>query len=343
MDTLNDNKRKALRLAALADYLRDAPRSKDEIVLHFSALGLSVSRRGVERCLRDLQDLQLGLDAQQEPLTRMHRYHIPRQAAALPPVQALLTHSAVRLLYHHTPGYNALYHAALEKLTSHLPETARDLMNSSTAALARRRGETVQVGDSQLDLGRSLELVAQGWFERRRLGFDYRSAGREVWKSIQLEVYFVELSRGNLAPYLIGFSLLHQAIRTFKVSRMRGLTLLSGPEAYSIDPNFDPFDYLEGAWGVMGSSGSGLCQVRLRFAPEVAYRILEGGYPWLRSAQQQPGGGLEVELEVGTSEGFPLELLSWVLSWGASVEVLEPDSLRMRCREEARLLLELYP
>ena len=343
INTLNDNKRKALRLAALADYLRDAPHSKDEILLHFSALGLSVSRRGVERCLRDLHDLQLGLDTHQERLTSVRRYFIPRQAAALPPVQALLTHSAVRLLYHHTPGYNALYHAALEKLAAHLPEPAQALMRSSTAALARRRGQTVQVGESQLDLGRSLELVAQGWFERRRLGFDYRSAGRETWKPTQLEVYFVELSRGNLAPYLIGFSPLHGAIRTFKVSRMRGFTLLSGPGAYHIDPDFDPSDYLEGAWGVVGSSGSGLRPVRLRFAPEVAYRILEGGYPWLRTAQAQPDGSLEVTFEVGTSEqGFPLELLSWVLSWGASVQVLEPESLRARCLTEARRVLGLY-
>lgn len=111
----------------------------------------------------------------------------------------------------------------------------------------------------------------------------------------------------------------------------------------AIDPELYPSDYLEGAWGVVESSGSELLPVGLRFTLEVDYRILEGGYSWHRTAQAQPDGCLEMTLEVGTSEGgFPLELLSWVLSWGASVQVLEPESLRARCLEESRRVVGLY-
>jgi predicted DNA-binding transcriptional regulator YafY len=42
-----------------------------------------------------------------------------------------------------------------------------------------------------------------------------------------------------------------------------------------------------------------------------------------------------------TSDNFPLELLSWVQSWGARVEVLEPESLRSRWLQEARAVAAL--
>jgi predicted DNA-binding transcriptional regulator YafY len=71
------NKQKALRLVALAELLREAPRSKDEIMAHFSALEVAVSKRSVERCLRDLYDLGLGLNMVKDPSTRVQRYFIP--------------------------------------------------------------------------------------------------------------------------------------------------------------------------------------------------------------------------------------------------------------------------
>jgi predicted DNA-binding transcriptional regulator YafY len=88
---------------------------------------------------------------------------------------------------------------------------------------------------------------------------------------------------------------------------------------------------------VVGSSGGVPVEVRLRFRPEAAYRILEGGYPNLRIASRLPDGGLEVCITVGTNnDNFPLELLSWVQSWGPRVEVLEPASLRQRWLWEAK-------
>jgi predicted DNA-binding transcriptional regulator YafY len=48
--------------------------------------------------------------------------------------------------------------------------------------------------------------------------------------------------------------------------------------------------------------------------------------------------GLHVILRVHQLD----ELLQWVLGWGASVVVLEPESLQNRIREEAKKMLERY-
>jgi predicted DNA-binding transcriptional regulator YafY len=44
------------------------------------------------------------------------------------------------------------------------------------------------------------------------------------------------------------------------------------------------------------------------------------------------GGRLKLELEVGDTQ----ELLGWILHFGAGVQVVKPESLRERVREEAR-------
>ena len=337
------NKRKALRLAALAELLRDRPSSKNEILEHFAALELAVSKSSVERCIRDLYDLHLGLDALQESLTAPKRYFIPCQTRALPPVEALLTHSAVRLLYHHSPGYQGRYLAALEHLAAALPEPARSVSEKSTQDLRSRRGERVKVGEREIDLGRNLELVAQAWFERRILAFDYLSpSGSGAWRKKELQVYFIEISRANLEMYVIGFERSwHHQILTFKLNRMSSPLFMGSEAAYRVPDDFDPTHFLSSAWGVIGTSGGGLTTVKLRFSPEAAYRILEGAYPALEVERVEADGSLIAQLEVGSDNaGFPLELLSWVQSWGSRVEVLGPPELRVRWLEEARQVFE---
>jgi predicted DNA-binding transcriptional regulator YafY len=49
-------------------------------------------------------------------------------------------------------------------------------------------------------------------------------------------------------------------------------------------------------------------------------------------------GGCELQLRVGGVR----EIRSWVLSWGADVEVLEPAALRAEVAEQARRMLQRY-
>lgn len=113
--------------------------------------------RTVQRLLKDLGAVQdLGCHP---PV-----YHLLDEH--LRPVEALITHSMLRMLYHHTPGYNAVYFEILRKLARQLPEPAQSVALRSTAALRERQGHLT-------DEGTKLTLIAEAWFERRLIEFDY--------------------------------------------------------------------------------------------------------------------------------------------------------------------------
>jgi predicted DNA-binding transcriptional regulator YafY len=251
-------------------------------------------------------------------------------------VEALATHAAVRLLYHHAPTVNRHFERVLEKLATQLPERIRKIAQQSTKNLRERH--PVRNSDD-----RTLEIVAQAWATQRVLRFTFVKPGGSGQQRInELEVYFIEVSRTNLATYVIGRErAYHNAVRTFKLSRMGDPQLLA--DTYEIPTGFDPTEYLSDAWGVTGKSDGRSVTVRLRFAPEARYRIEEGGFPNLKSCQNLPDGSIEVQITAGTdSTGLPRELLPWIQSWGPRVEVLSPQHVRTKWLEEASAVIKQY-
>lgn len=309
-------KSKAERLLDLVEELKLRPHSVGELARRYG-----VSPRTVER---DLEALAL----QGYPLERVARgvYRLREAPPALHPVEALALFAAGRLLYHQAPTRQ--YGSALEKLARMLPEPLRGLLLRSTEGLKERQGDS-----------RTLEMVARALLERRVLAFEYRSGGSKNWRPKELLVYFLEAGRTNLGLYAVGFErTFHRAVLTFKLSRMRHARLLE--ETYELPEDFDPSTYFRQAWGVVGVREGGV-EVRLRFAPEAAWRVLEGDYPGLEVERELPDGSLLARLWAAPFKGgVPWEVLAWVQSFGPRVEVLSPPELRELWLAEARQVLE---
>jgi predicted DNA-binding transcriptional regulator YafY len=289
------------------------------------AVYLGVPVRSVQRDLDDLRQMGVGL----EDLPG-YRYHLPGRALPLRPIEAMAVHAATRLLYHHAASKNLDYLLALEKLAQSLPESIRDVVQRSTQDVS-----------PQLQDDRLLEVVTNAWVERCYLAFDYLAPDGSRERR-ELGVYFIEISRANLAPYAIGFERLKRGeIRTFKLSRMKSVTPLQS--TYTIPDDFDPRRYLTDAWGVVGGQTE-VVSVTLRFAPDAAYRVLEGGYPNL-TVEHSPDarGRVTVSVRAGMdASGLPRELLPWILGWGPRVEVLGPPHVREHWLSEARAVVERY-
>src|SRR5690625_2291664 len=190
-----------MRRARLRELLELKPRRVTELAEHFGT-----SRRTIER---DLNDLREVVDLEQDGA----EYFIDTPREVLNPVEALAVHSATRLLVHHAQINEQNYRTALEKLARSLPEPARSSAHQSVADLADKSSEN----------SRHLDQVAQAWFEQQVLRFDYLSLGSTTGKKRpqELEVYFFEISRTNLAAYVLGYERSwHRAIRVDELGRM---------------------------------------------------------------------------------------------------------------------------
>ncbi|PZA07706.1 MULTISPECIES: CRISPR-associated endonuclease Cas3'' [unclassified Meiothermus] len=327
-DSLRASHEKALRLVRILELLRLKPWTAQQL-----AAALGVKKRAVLYYLEDLRGLEphLGFRLLHDEIR--HTYALS-SGVVLSDIEKVVAHTALRMLYHHSPGHNQQYLEAMLKLARGLPEPARTIAQKSAEAMAAR--------EPGLE-GGNLEKIANAWFRRQLIRFEYQLPERRDPVSFELETYFIEVSRANMAVYVIGRERSYKnELRTFKLARMRFVTLIGPTEAYEIPEGFDPKEYLSDAWGVVGSGGRPV-RVRLRFSPQAVQRIREGGYPNLRELEEGDDGSLVVELRVGADEeGFPLELLSWIQGWGPRVEVLEPEVLRQRWLEEARAVVERY-
>ena len=301
---MSRNATKAQRLTRLVDLLRARPRRVVELARDFG-----VSRRSIERDLQAIgtyQPLEKGATG----------YFIDARGPQLSPVEALAMHSALRLLSHHAQIDDPHYRSLMEKLAKQLPQQARRVVHRSADRLRKQSSKK----------SRNLDQVAQAWFEGRLLQFDYISAsGSGKARRQVLEVYFFEISRTNLAAYVIGYERgYHQAIRVYKLERIRNPMVLQ--EAYEIPEDFDPLQYLSPAWGIVVGQR---IKVKLRFEPAVATAVRELPTHNLAIDAETAHGGLFVTVTAATAKnGLPLDLIPWIRSWGSMVEVLEPEHVR---------------
>lgn len=93
---------------------------------------------------------------------------------------------------------------------------------------------------------------------------------------------------------------------------------------------------LADTWGIW--LGDEPVQVRLKFANRVRQRLLETRWHPSQKVRDQDDGS--VLWEGAISE--PLEMLPWIRSWGADVEVLEPKSIRDAIAIEADKTARIY-
>lgn len=309
---------KAARLTHLAELLALRPRGVVELAREFE-----VSRRTIERDLHDLRELHPELEEHDD-----HTYSLPSRGSALNEVEALAVHSATRLLVHTGVGERH-YLRALEKLANGLPEPARSSLFASV--------DRLEPGPDD----RILDLVAQAWFQGRVLRCTYRSASSGTERRVELLIYFYEVNRRNLEPYVLAYERrkAHE-VRTYKLARMDHAHLLQ--DTYTIPGDFDPHEHMAGAWGVVVGEP---VQVRLRVDPSVAFwfREQQGRERALRIVDEHDDGGMEVEVTASLAVGGDLhELLSFLLGWGSKVEVLGPPAVRDRVTKETRAAARMY-
>jgi predicted DNA-binding transcriptional regulator YafY len=200
--------------------------------------------------------------------------------------------------------------------------------------------EAFSVKDSGVVPGdvKLFEKVSRAVLECRELRFDYRKIDSDLWESRQLRPFHLAEIDGGW--YVIGHDIERKARRTFAMQRMKAVKVMKTNFLRPAD--FNRTDHLGGSFGVWHAPGDKgqRHRIRLRFRGWAARMVSERR--WHPSQQITWIGNEENDLEMVLELSSFEEIRRWILSWGAQVEVLEPQELRASIREESEQVRKVY-
>lgn len=173
-----------------------------------------------------------------------------------------------------------------------------------------------------------LEALRRAAREHLRLSVIYQSAVSVEATKRQVDPYALVFRAGLW--YLVGYCHLRKAPRTFRVDRIKKLTILN--QTFQMPDDFDIHSYLEDEF-----KGRPVVRARLKFAVEASH-IAAGNRMIWESMKENPDGSTDVTL---TTPDLPWPA-SMTLGFANWVTVLDPPELRETIREWAQATANLY-
>ncbi len=312
---------KAARLQKIEHKLYNTPNGLTAVEL---ARYCGVDRRTI---YRDIETM----DAVGVPIWQLQgRFGIDREGyqstVRLNLNETVALYFAARLLAHHSDENNPHVVGALDKIAASLPD-------ATLGEHMARAAEVIRAKPLRPDYILTLETLTRAWADRRLVRISYWAADRPEAQERIIAPYFLEVSRSEPASYVVAHDQLRDALRTFKLERIQTTELL--PDHYVIPEDFDVYKWLESSWGIINEDE---VEVRLRFTPSVARRVRESVWHHSQKLVDLPDGGCLLTICVAGIK----EIKSWVMSWGAEVEVLAPPELRAQVAEDSRRMIAQY-
>jgi predicted DNA-binding transcriptional regulator YafY len=313
----------ATRLITLIMLLQRHPNQKAADL----ARELDISVRTVHRYFGMLDEMGVPVYAERGPyggfsLVRGYKMpplvFTPEEAVAVTLGTSLVTEMWGQLYQEAATG-------ALAKLDRLLPEEQRN-----EAAWARRSLVALGLHNASLDAQTPmLEKLRRAIRDLQTVEMVYTSALAPEPGMRRLDPYVLALRWGWW--YVAGFCHNHNQVRTFRVDRIRDLSLLG--ETFQIPANFNAREFLKRDF-----QGQPQVQAKLRFAPEAAQIPRLNRANW-ESLKEQGDGSVIVTLSAPD--------LNWavgsILVYGPVVTVLEPPELCDLIRRSAQSIANLYP
>jgi predicted DNA-binding transcriptional regulator YafY len=300
------------RLLRVANVLKAHP---DGIRAEDIAQRLGISRRTAYRDLRALEgELAMPTWSEDGRWGMLDTAFLP--PLKLTPSEAMAVFLAARLMVRYADKYDPDLASAFEKLAEGLPAPLTEHVARSLDVLQRARRDPEFVDH--------VHALTRAWAERRVVEIEYMPAryeGRErEMRRATVRPHLIEPSTQTHALYLIGWDEGREGLRTFKIERIRAVTVtprrFEPPEPGTVET------MLRQAWDIIADQPA--TDVVLRFVPGVAGRVAETIWHPTQRHEVQADGSLVWRATVSGT----IEVRVWVLSWGDEVEVLEPAALR---------------
>jgi predicted DNA-binding transcriptional regulator YafY len=285
-----------------------------------------VGRRTIQRDLDAINEAGYPLTSEWQDGIKLYRFLT--RFKDVPPIsftlQELMTLSLLRSqldLLNGTPFLEEM-HSVFRKVNSVLPPRLAAHMER----IAEVAHPLLQGKRDYSKSAEALRLIRHALLHQQSISISYRSTGRGEPVVYRVDPYTLLFQKGGI--YLLGFAQNRQAVRTFAVERI--CSVEPGRERFEIPDGFRAGQALEGAFGIVSEPPM---EVRIRFSAAIAHAIRDRVWHASQQIQEEEGGGVLLSFRAGGK----MEILSWLLSYGAHAELLAPEGLR---EELGRLVQE---
>ena len=317
------------RLARLTRLVQLLRAHEDGMRIADIAKRLDMSVRTVYRDLRALEgELRIPTWSEGGVWGVLDEAFLPPLKLTLP--EAMAVFLAARLMVRYADKYDPDLAGAFEKLEGGLPPALAEHVERTLDVLARAPHEE--------RFSTHVRALTRAWAERRVVEIDYEpgryDSGGRGRRRATVRPYLIEPSLQTHALYLIGWDEGREAMRTFKIERIRDVLVsprrFEAPEPGTIEAA------LRRAWDIIADQPE--VDVTLRFAPAVASRVRETTWHPTQQTEPEADGSLVWRATVAGT----IEVRLWILSWGSDVEVVSPAALRVDVRATLRRALATY-
>jgi proteasome accessory factor BC len=217
---------------------------------------------------------------------------------------------------------------ALQQLSWGKPSPLNDA-GQQTVRLA------MTAGAGGRELSQRLSKIETAIFRRKTIVFDYYTLGRDSEERRKVDPYHLLFQGGQF--YLVGYSHEREAIRVFRLSRIRGKVGYASKAEHDFQrpEDFDPREYARRADWQLGEQ-QGVARIWLSNRVEWLVRRHLG--PEVGQVAEQDDEGVVFETPYGDAR----RLVSWVLGLGERARILEPAELVEQAEERVRLIAERH-
>jgi predicted DNA-binding transcriptional regulator YafY len=264
-----------------------------------------------------------GAAEQENYSLRPENFHLPAIAFTDKELAALQT--ALSLLDGEF-AYAEPLRLALQQITWGRPSPLRAPEQRSVAL-----GITASAGGHELSS--RLAKVETAIFRNKTIVFDYYTMERDELSTRRVDPYHLLFQGGQF--YLLGYAHERQAVRVFRLSRIRGKVSYATKAEHDFHrpADFDPRSYANRAdWQLGDEQGTARVHVWERIAWQIERHF--GRYGEIQEEDS--------ETVFATPYSSPRSLISWVLGLGVNARLLGPEELVGELQRRLELLEELH-
>jgi len=184
------------------------------------------------------------------------------------------------------------------------------------------------------EVDQQFALLRQAVEERRAVRCSYYAIGRDAEEERVIEPYGLMLSWGHW--YCVGRSRERNAMRVFRLDRMKHVVLVAGDKTgFRVPADFRIGAYLDRAPWELSDEKPVTARVRIAF-PQSRWVIGERLGKVIKAVTGDAGS--EFEFQVRSTDAF----VRWLLPLGRQVEVLSPPAIKRQLDDARARLRALY-